>query len=170
VLVRLLGLPAIGFLVALAVAPAVVLADEPARGQLVVPGDHHLPGATFAITGYDLDAGDTIRFELVSGATSVPLGDTTVAADGTVSMPAAVPMTFPKGYAEVVGTGRGGTQLKTVILIGERPEGPGAQPAPDAWPPDRVAGVGMMGIGLVIVAAVVALYLRGRKRGGDPSS
>jgi hypothetical protein len=170
VLVGLLALLASAILIARIVPPALVLADEPARGQLVVPGDHHLPGATFTITGYDLDAGDTISFELVSGATSVSLGDTTVAADGTVSMPAAVPTTFPKGYAGVVGTGRGGTQLKTVVLIGERAEGPGAQLAADEWTPDRIAGVGMMGVGLAIVAAMVATHLRGRKSGGAAPS
>ena len=168
--IRHLAAPVASWLLLLACGLTPALADEPSRGQLVVPGDHHLPGASFAITGYDLESGDTMRFQLVNETTSVDLGDAAVAADGTVSMPAVVPTAFPEGYAEVVGTGLGGNQLKTVVLIGQRAEGPGAQPTVHEWTPDRVAGVGMVGLGLAIVAAVGVRYLRGRRSGGPAPS
>ncbi|HUQ44192.1 MAG TPA: hypothetical protein VM451_07295 [Candidatus Limnocylindria bacterium] len=149
-------------------APPLVRADEPGQGQLLVPGDHHLPGAGLQITGYDLDPGDEVRFQLVNGLTAVDLGRTTVSVDGTLSTPATVPASFPNGYADIVGTGMGGGHWKTVVLIGERAEGPDAQPSSSEWPVDRIMGVAMLATGLIALAVLVAVVVCGR-RGANSS-
>jgi hypothetical protein len=77
-----------------------------------------------------------------------------------------VPAGFPHGYAEVVGIGRAGSEWKTVVLIGERPEGPASQPVADEWTADRIAGVAMVAIGIVVVIAIAAVVIRDRQAPG----
>ncbi|MES1239936.1 MAG: hypothetical protein ABUL57_03645 [Chloroflexota bacterium] len=120
-----------------------------------------MPGDTMLITGYDLDPGTDLTFTLESGADGVTLVEATVGADGTVSATASVPANFPTGYAEVIGTGAGNS-WRTVVLIGERAEGPDAQPTPID---DRVTGLTLAGIGTLLFLLAAAWYVRSRPKG-----
>ena len=148
-----------------AAVPSIVLADDPANGQLLVPGDHHLPGESMEITGYGLDPGMALQLTLVNPSQTAALGSATVLTDGTFSAPATVPAAFPTGYADVVATSsNGGGAWKTVILVGERAEGP--KPLDPAAAPDHTPTLAlvMIGVGLVVILAAGAWYLRGRLR------
>jgi hypothetical protein len=146
------------------IAPAGSLADGPSRGQVLVPGDHHLPGESMQITGYDLEPGDQLTFTLERNGSGVILIAATVAGDGTVSTTAAVPTDFPTGYAEVVGSNAGGTLWRTVVLIGERAEGPKPSDADGPVSDLSTLGIVMVGLGLVIVVAALAWYVGGRRK------
>jgi hypothetical protein len=145
-----------------ALGPSLALADNPSIGQLLVPGDHHLPGATIEVTGYELDPGMALQLTLVSPTRTAVLASTTVREDGTFSAHATVPSDFPTGYANVVATGSSGGSWTTVILVGERAEGPRPLDAQsfDGSP----IGIAMLGVGLVIALAAGGWYLRDRRR------
>lgn len=146
--------------------PVAARADNSGVGQLVVPGDHHLPGETIEITGYELDPEARLTFALVSPSASIELARATVAQDGTVATSAVVPMSYPLGYAQVVATAADGGQWTTAVLIGERAEGPDAQQNPpgiDAA--DRLPWM-MLGGGLIVLVVAGAWFLRGRGGSG----
>jgi len=149
-----------------ALVPSFALADSPSNGQLLIPGDHHLPGEAMEVTGYQLDPGIALHLILVSGSRTATLGSATVLADGTFSAPGTVPSDFPTGYAEVVATSPGGGSWKTVILVGERAEGPKPVDAAASSVDMSTLGVVMIAIGLVIFVVAAAWYLRGRLRFG----
>ena len=150
-----------------AFVPSLALADSPSNGQLLVPGDHHLPGESLEVTGYALDPGMALQLTLVNGSNTVSLGTATVLDDGTFSVPASVPATFPTGYAEVVATSSGGGNTwQTVILVGERAEGPKPVDPAAASTDTSTLGLVMIAIGLAIFLVAAAWYLRGRLRFG----
>jgi hypothetical protein len=101
-----------------------VAADGLTRGQVLVPADHVDPGASFRVSGYDLDEDAPVRIELVRGEVRVELAGTSTAADGTLDVGLLMPESFPTGYAElhVIATG---VTWTTTVLVGDRAEGPG---------------------------------------------
>jgi hypothetical protein len=156
-----------GALFALVLLAGSAVADGPAVGQILVPGDHHLPGETIQLTGYDLDPGAKLAFQLIVPSRTTDLASAVVAADGTVAASAVVPATFPRGYAQVVGTATGGDQWTTTVLIGERAEGPGSQPGAAGMDPLPLT---LLGGGLILFAAAAAWHLRGRRGPAAPGA
>ncbi|HXG26463.1 MAG TPA: hypothetical protein VNL94_06385 [Candidatus Binatia bacterium] len=158
-LIRTLGAAAVLTLAAVGASPA--LADSPSNGQLIVPGDHINPGETFSITGYDIDPLIELDLAIVSGGRTAELG--TVKTDGAGNLSASVqlPSDFPTGYANVMATSVADGQWTTAVLVGERAEGPNAQPG-SAPPDDRVVGLLLAGIGTVLFLIAAAWYVRTR--------
>jgi hypothetical protein len=147
-----------------AIAASPVLADSPSNGQLIVPGDHINPGETFSITGYDIDPLIDLDLAIASGGRTAQLG--TVKTDGAGNMSASVqlPADFPTGYANVTATSLADGQWTTAVLVGERAEGPTAQPG-GAPLDDRVFGLLLAGIGTVLFLVAAAWYVRTRPKG-----
>jgi hypothetical protein len=160
----------VGWIVVLALlcvlSATAALADSPGRGQLLVPGDHHLPGESMDLTGYQLEPGDQLTFTLTSGGYAITLVKASVGADGTISASAAVPSNYPTGYADVIATNAAGTSWRTTVLIGPRAEGPGI--AVDSGGPfiePAAIGLAMVVVGLIVFAGAGIWFLRGRSRG-----
>ena len=136
-------------------------ADEPTRGQILVPADHVDPGATFTVSGYDLDEDAPVRIELVAGDARAELGTATTAPDGTLDVDVPLPSTFPIGYATVLVHALG-TTWSTTVLVGDRAEGPGgsASGAPLDWIP-----LALVLAGTATFALAVWMFARaGRRR------
>ena len=128
-------------------------ADEPTRGQVLVPADHVDPGATFTVSGYDLDEAATVRIEVVRGDVRAELGSASTAADGTLDVDLVMPATFPTGYADVHVSAIGVT-WSTTVLVGARAEGPGgANEINDEvdWLPWSIVVAGAVLLGLVVL-------------------
>jgi len=140
---------------------APVAADEPTRGQIIVPADHVDPGSTFSVTGDDLDEEAPVRIELVRGDLHVGLGSATTAADGSLAVDLVMPSTFPTGYAElhVITVG---ASWSTTVLVGERAEGPGGIAGNDAAA-GRLPAVLLLA-GIAVLAFAVLRLVRGRRR------
>lgn len=132
--------------------PGGVAADGPTVGNIVVHADHVLPGGTFLLTGTDLDESATVTVRLTSGESAAQLGTVHTAADGSLSADLVVPASFPNGYAELAASSVG-TTWTTIMLVGERAEGPGAQPSPGEDASDASL--------LTIAAALVLLAIAG---------
>ena len=140
----------------------VAFADGPVTGRVVVPGDHFQPGESITIRGSEISGGQ-VRLRLTRGETSVDMGAADVGLDGTFEATATVPSTFPLGYAELTATDDNGNTATTLILIGDRAEGP-TTPAGAAID-ERVLGLALAGLGLVVAVVAGAWYLRGRTKG-----
>jgi hypothetical protein len=154
--------------IALFGGPAVVAADGPNNGNLLVPVDHVMPGEQFRITGFDIDPGITLTLSLIAGARSAELGQIKVALDGTVESTAVVPADFPLGYAELHAASDGEGTWSTAVLIGPRAEGPrGVNTVADD--PSRTIALIVAALGLVIFVGAGLLYLRSGRR-GTPAS
>ncbi len=159
--------PRLSALAALALAGAAAgnaLADEPNSGHLIVPVDHVLPGETFRITGFEIDAGIDLSLQLTSGGTTVELGSAHVALDGTVEASGGVPANFPLGYAELHAVSQADGTWTAVVLIGERAEGPQAIYPDGPFIDVQLMAVLMIGVGLVVFVGASSRYLRGRQR------
>lgn len=141
--------------------PQLAAADGPTNGNVIVPGDHLMPGEQFRITGFNMDPGVALSLRLVSPARSDDLGGTTVAPDGTIDATGVVPSGFPFGYAELQAVSSADGAWSTTVLIGPRAEGPGGT---NAAPDDGGRGIALLvlGIGLLIVMFAGASYVRGR--------
>lgn len=111
-----------------------------------------MPGASFAVTGYDLDEGLSLALVLTSGATSVDLGAGRVAADGTLSAIVSIPASFPNGYAELTATSADGGRWSTYVLVGQRAEGPEAvaETARNAQVRSVALALGVLGTAVVV--------------------
>ena len=173
--VRVISLIAGALVLCVAAIPSRVAADSPARGQILTAGDHVLPGETLTVTGFQLDPGERLSFRLIIKTTDLDLGTATVAADGSVEIKALVPIGTPVGYGEVAATNASGSTWSTVTLIGERPEGPAASSAPtssaiDGPVDDRVIGLIMVALGVVLVVLAVAWWWTGRRRKDAPAA
>lgn len=153
---RIRGLVVLLGLLALTV-PAVAYGDSATRGRILVPGDHFLPGETLSITGADLDEGVEVVLRLTAGSTTAELGRALVNMDGTLAASAAVPLSFPLGYAELTATSPTETVWSAVILIGERAEGP--RPASPSVP-GNVLPIAILAVGIVIFVAAGVRSLR----------
>jgi len=128
-------------------------------GELQVPIDHVMPGQTFPVTGYELDQGAGLIVRITTGQVTIELGRTVVASDGTMAMTASLPVAYPKGYATLTASGDAG-QWSTVVLVGERAEGPGQRPnAPDSNAAQNLALVVLI-VGLAIFFLAGARYVR----------
>ena len=143
-----------------------VAADEPTRGQVLVPADHVDPGAAFKVSGYDLDEGAPVRIEIVRGDVRVQLGSASTASDGTLDISLVMPASFPTGYADlhVVTIG---AMWSTTVLVGDRAEGPSGTGAIGAAE-DRWAILVVLA-GTAFFALVVLMIVRGRVRGVPPN-
>lgn len=142
-----------------------VLADEPVRGNILVPIEQVAPGDAFPVTGYELDPGITITMRINQAATSTELGSVTVAPDGTFQTSLTAPAPLSGGYAELIATSDEGSQWRASVLIAGPGDGnatppPGAQsPASGAVDP-RLLALAVMAVGLVIFAVAGLRYLR----------
>ena len=145
-------------LAAAGAASTVALADEPVIGNVLVPIEHVEPGATFPITGYDLDPGAVITLDLSSGGQSAALGSATVAADGSFASTATLPATFNRGYAELAATSSEGGRWVATVLVGAPSTVPHA--APGASAEDRLLWVGLLLVGLALFVVAGLRYLR----------
>jgi hypothetical protein len=159
---------AIGVLAGLAAVPPAA-ADGATVGRVVVPGDHFQPGEAISIAGSQI-SGQHVRLRLALGQTSADLGQATVASDGTFSTQATVPPGFPLGYAELSATDENGNSTSTIILIGDRAEGPDSQPGSNAALDDRGVWLALAAIGTLVFFVASAWYLHGRARAdGGPA-
>jgi hypothetical protein len=156
---RLAAHIAIGLLMVV-MAASTALADSPIRGDIQVPVDHVLPGATFPIVGSRLDENVEVGLRLVNGSDVADLGRAQVAADGSLSTVVRLPESFPNGYATLTVSAAGGDQWSVYMLVGERPEGPGAQPAPGDGSTERNVAVVVLVLGLLVAAGAGLRYLR----------
>ena len=100
-------------------------------------------------------------FRFTNGTATIALARATVAQDGTIATLALVHVTFPIGYANLAATTPNGGSWSTSVLIGERAEGPGAQPVvSNGSVDDLVAALAVLAVGLVIFVVAGARYLR----------
>jgi hypothetical protein len=88
------------------------------------------------------------------------LGTVVVGVDGTMNATAVMPADFPDGYANVTATSRADGQWLTAVLVGERPEGSGAQEPVAEDPRLRTVALLVLAVGVVIFLAAGARYLR----------
>ena len=139
--------------------PVGASADTPARGRILVPGDHVLPGGPISVVGSELDPGAQVVLRLASGATTIELGQARVGADGSLEASATVPGSFPLGYAELTVTDQSNTVWTAFVLIGNR-----AGPAMDVTggPGDQAVWYGILGVGILIFILALVRYRQGR--------
>jgi hypothetical protein len=142
------------------VAP--VLADEPIIGNILVTTDHVAPGASFGVSGYQLDPGTAVSLTLIQGDRSAMAGSAPVSADGTFSTSAAVPADFVDGYAELVGTGSEGGRWVASVLIDV--DGLPNQAASSGGVDPQIIALIVLAIGLIIFAVAVVSFIRGDAR------
>jgi len=121
-----------------------------------VPADHVDPGASFRVSGYDLDEDAPVRIDLVRGDVRVELASTSTAADGTLDVGLRMPASFPTGYAElhVIATG---VTWSTTLLVGDRAEGPGGTGVINGdtdWLLWALAIAGAVVLGLIVLRTV----------------
>jgi hypothetical protein len=148
------------------VAASSASADGPSTGRLLVPGDHFQPGASLTISGSEI-SGRQVSLRLERGEMSVDMGSAAVGLEGTFEAIATVPATFPLGYAEITATDENGNVASVIILIGDRAEGPGAQPGGATAPlDDRAIGLTLAAIGTLLFLIAGAWYVRIRRK--DP--
>jgi hypothetical protein len=153
----------------LAAAPAA--AHESTGGNLVTTADHLDPGAPFTVLGSQLDAGASVKFWLVTETSAWPLGDAGVAQDGTLSATFDVPSDIPPGDAWLYGKTAAGGSLELYLHVGPRSVSPDATASAfdvRTLIDERMIGLALLGVGLVVFLGAGGVYLRGRFRA--PSS
>ncbi|MEO8272511.1 MAG: hypothetical protein ABI620_00425 [Chloroflexota bacterium] len=126
---------------------------------MVVPEDHVEPGGEISILGSQI-TGRQVSLRLLSGQRSAELGSAPVASDGTFQASAIVPETYPRGYAELTATDENGNAASTIVLIGDRAEGPKAANA--ILLDERAIGLIGIATGVAIFILAIAHYLLGR--------
>ena len=154
--------------VGLAALPRDVVADNPQGGSILVLDDHALPGGSMTVAGTGLDDSfGPLQLTLEAGGTRVSLGLTSAIAGGSMSASVVVPSDFPTGYALLTAATRDGSRTwSTYVLIGERAEGPDALGPGGAVVDLSAVGIAMIAIGLIVISAAGAWFLRGRLRSG----
>jgi hypothetical protein len=145
-------------------SPNAMLADNPTSGRIVVPGDHFYPGEAIAILGSQI-GGRQVDLAIGVGPDAVALGHASVGSDGTFEANATVPASAPLGYVELTATDENGNVSSTIILIGDRAEGPGGLADPATTTDERLLWLALLSVGLVIFAVALGAWFRGRRQG-----
>lgn len=130
----------------------------------MVPGDHFQPGEWIVVSGSELTEGSEVILRLQSGTTIVELTRAQIDPDATLAATAMIPPSFPLGYAELTASDESGNVWSTIVLVGDRPEGPGDRPGGGAID-ERTIWLLVLGGGLVIFVGAGLAYVRGRPDG-----
>jgi hypothetical protein len=119
-------------------------------------------GERLTVHGADLTPGATAEVRLVIAGGDIPLGSTTVADDGSVSLQVVVPTDVAARYYELHVTDATGLELAgyVEVVVTDSADGTADSAGPPGWIPWAVGGVGLA----AVVAAAASRGSRDRRR------
>jgi hypothetical protein len=112
--------------------PAVVAAHIGGEPFIHVPAGQITPGQDFHLVAADLGPNATVKIELRTDGSSLPIGAVVAGSDGHFEADLALPAGAPTGYRQLVAQSDDGSLAATWIMVASGPPGDATAPGQSA--------------------------------------